>query len=168
MNDQGHNHSFEVIRGRIGIFAQRYASTQFDMGGGERIVIVSLGAGETQITVLNDEAEAEVQWTAVFGWSSLCDVLEPQDAGVVLKGPEQISRALKGTLRLYGRSVNTDEALGLAQAHLRGALSYILDETIGRGEEFDRILIAAPCWCHDALEGCMDLRPHVAPEIQDL
>lgn len=168
MTESGTDHSFRVIEGQIGIFPDRCAPPVIDMDGEEKIVLVSIGAGETHVTVLTDEATMESQWTAVFGWSSLCKILEPYASGVHIKGPEQISRALKGTLRFFGRSVDTSGAMARAEQHFTGAIGYILDETIGQGEGFDRIMIAAPYWCHDALRGCLDLRPHIVQEIEDL
>jgi hypothetical protein len=87
---------------------------------------------------------------------------------MTLDGEEQIARALRGALRRYGNPVSTDEFRGLARDHLRSAIGYILDRTIGDGSGYDRIVISAPDWLHVAVEGCLDLRPHIWNEIQDM
>lgn len=169
MREGADRHRFSVIEKPIGIFAEEVAAPDFETRDGETLVMVSIGVGETHVTVLTEEARRRAHWTAVFGWSSLCYV--PIGSGEVrhpLEGAEQISRALRRTLRLYGRPVNTDGFLEAARGHFRSAIGYILDRTVGDGSGYDRIVIAAPGWTHEALRGCLDLRPHMWPDIQDL
>ena len=51
---------------------------------------------------------------------------------------------------------------------MRDSIGHILDRTIGSGSAYDRIVLAAPAWLHETLTGCLDLRPHIWSEIQDL
>lgn len=162
-------HRFSVIENPIGIFTEEISAPDFETRDGETIVTVSLGVGETHVMILNGEARRLAHWTAVFGWSSLCYVpIGSDEVRHPLEGAEQISRALRGTLRLYGQPVNTSGFLSASRAHFRSAIGYILDRTVGDGSDYDRIVIAAPVWTHEALTGCLDLRPHMWPEIQDL
>lgn len=169
MRDGKGAHRFRVVGGKIGIFTDSISTPDFETRDGETLVMVSIGVGETHVSVMTDEAERRSQWTAVFGWASLCQLpVGPEDRVIYLEGGEQVSRALRGTLRIYGRPVNTDGFLPQARDHFRSAIGHILDRTIGDGAGYDRIVLAAPGWVHEAVRGCLDLRPHMWQDIQDL
>lgn len=155
-----------VIETRIGIYTENLAQCDFETVDGETVVMVSIGLGETHVTVLSDEARLRSHWTAVFGWSALTGIQIGRDGS----RPEldELPRALKGQLRRYGTPLSTDGFLSRSQDLLRNAVGHILDRTIGSGSAYDRIVIAAPSWLHEAVSGCMDLRPHIWNEIQDL
>lgn len=159
-------HRFRIVPDPIGILAERIASSDFEAADGETVVMVSIGLAETHVTVLSDEARRRSHWSAVFGWSALCGV--PIGPGAVRADLDELPRALRGQLRRYGEPVLTDGFPEAARAHLRSAIGHILDRTIGDGAGYDRIVLAAPAWLHETLTGCLDLRPHIWKEIQDL
>jgi hypothetical protein len=155
-----------VIETRIGIVSENIGAPDFETMDGETVVMVSIGMGETHVTVLSDEARLRSRWTAAFGWSALTRIPVGPDGS--RPDPEELPRALKGQLKRYGTLLGTEGFLSEAQSLLRVAISHILDRTIGSGSVYDRIVIAAPAWLHEAVSGCMDLRPHIWNEIQDL
>ena len=155
-----------VIETKIGIYTESYAPVDFETADGETVVVVSIRLGETHVTVLSDEARLRSHWTAVFGWSALTGLPIGEDGA--RPDLEELPRALRGQLRRYGTPLATDGFLVRAQDLLRRAIGQILDRTIGSGSAYDRIVIAAPVWLHEAASGCLDLRPHIWNEIQDL
>lgn len=158
-------HRFRVVEKPIDIFAERVSFIDFETADGETVVMVSIGLAETHVTVLSEEAKHRSHWTAIFGWSALSGV--PIGPGEVRADLEELPRALRGQLRRYGNPVRTDGFPEAARAHMRSAIAYILDRTIGDGAGYDRIVLAAPGWLHAVLGGCLDLRPHIWNEIQD-
>lgn len=159
-------HRFRVTEKKIGIFTERIAPNNFETEDGETVVMVSIGLAETHVTVLSDEARHRSHWTAVFGWSALSAIpIGPEEVRADL---DELPRALLGHLRRYGTPVRMDGFLEASRGHMRGAISSILDRTIGDGAGYDRIVLAAPSWLHEVVSGCLDLRPHIWNEIQDL
>jgi len=159
-------HRFQVVEKPIGIFAERVSTPDFETVDGEAVVMVYIRLAETHVMVLSAESRRRSHWTAVFGWSALSTLPIGPDA--VRVDLDELPRALRGQLRRYGEPVRTDGFPGAARVHLRSAIAYILDRTIGDGAGYDRIVLAAPAWMHQAVEGCLDLRPHIWNEIQDL
>ena len=155
-----------VIETRIGIVNEAIAPPDFETMDGERVVMISIAFGETHVTVLSDEAHLGSRWTAAFGWSALTRI--PVGPDGARPDPDELPRALRGQLKRYGTPLGTEGFLSQAQTVLRDAISHILDRTIGSGSAYDRIVIAAPAWLHEAVSACLDLRPHIWNEIQDL
>lgn len=155
-----------VIEPRIGIVTENIAPPDFETMDGETVVMVSIAFGETHVTVLSDEARLRSRWTAAFGWSALTRI--PLGTEGFRPDPDELPRALRGQLKRYGTRLVTEGFLLQAQTILRDAIGHILDRTIGSGSAYDRIVIAAPAWLHEAVSACMDLRPHIWKEIQDL
>lgn len=169
-SDRAAGHDFRVQREKITIFPNEISHEIIeDIMDQQKIVFVSIGPGETRVNAINDEGHAIISWTAVFGWSSLCK-LNIKHAGGDLNTSSitMMKNALKGSLRVYGRPVDTQEFTKDANKHFQGALGYIIDETIGSASEYDRIIFASPLWLHEILQGCLTIRPHISPEIQDL
>jgi hypothetical protein len=132
-------------------------------------VFVSIGAGETHVTVLDGEGACTRGWTAVFGWSALCALsFDHGDREVVFDEELLVARALTGATRIYGSRVDTSAFVGRSAMILRGALEEILSRTIGSGAAYDAIVLAAPAWLHGALGAALDLRPHILPEIREI
>ena len=104
----------------------------------EERVFVTIGPGETRVTILDDEGVCDKSWTAIFGWSFLFGV--PIDLGFKDEAGRQMSRAL-------------DE---------------ILSQTVGSGARFSAIVLAAPQWLHGLLSGSVGIRPHILHEISDI
>lgn len=163
-------HRFNVVKGKINIFPDAVSRNMLDaVDHDETVVFVSIGPGETHITVVNGEGISIDGWTAVFGWSSLCDIEIPHDEGAVFPANKSmIIKALRANLKLYGKQVDTMPYVSSAKSHLKSALGYILDQTVGDAKEVDRIVIAAPDWMHHTLCDCVSIRPHIDPEIQEL
>lgn len=155
-----------VIETRIGIYTESIAPPDFETADGETVVMVSIGLGETHVTVLSDEARFRSHWTAAFGWSALTQI--PLGPDGIRPDPDEIPRALRSQLKRYGTRIVTEGFLPRARTLMRDSIGHILDRTIGSGSAYDRIVIAAPAWLHEALTGCLDLRPHVWSEFQDL
>jgi hypothetical protein len=170
LHDQHANHHFRVIKGKINIFPDGFSPRMIDdVGDGERVVFVSLGPGETHVTVVDDEGHSVDSWTAVFGWSSLCDIgIGNGENQFYPANPSMIEKALRSALRIYGQNVDTSGFVRSARMHLSGAIGHILDQTVGDAKEYDRIVLAAPVWVHDALADCLGIRPHIDPVIQEL
>lgn len=163
-------HHFNVVKGKINIFPDSVSRNMLDaVDHDETVVFVSIGPGETHITVVNGDGISIDGWTAVFGWSSLCDIEIPHEEGSVYPANKSmIIKALRAKLRLYGKQVDTRPYVRSAKNHLKSALGHILDKTIGDAKEVDRIVIAAPDWMHQTLGDCVSIRPHIDPDIQEL
>lgn len=163
-------HDFNVMRDKITIFPDAISREIFEgLHDAQKVVFVSVGPGETRVTVINDEGHCISAWIAVFGWSSLCEIsIDHNGDDLRATNISMITRALHGTLRLYGEIVDTSAYKTKAAAHFKGALSHILDQTVGDAREYDKIILAAPEWLQDVLKGSLNIRPHIAPEIQDL
>jgi hypothetical protein len=132
-------------------------------------VFVSIGAGETHVTVLDCEGSCTRGWTAVFGWSALCSLPFACDAREMTFDEEVlVARALTGSTRVYGRKSDTSAFVGLSAMLFRTALEEILSRTIGSGAAYDAIIFAAPAWLHPALGASMDLRPHILPDVREI
>lgn len=164
------DHRFTVIREKINIFPDAMSRNMLDgMEHDDTVVFVSIGPGETHVTIVNGDGVSVDGWTAVFGWSSLCDIeIHHNEGSVYPVNKSMVIKALRSSLKLYGKTVDTGPYITSAKSHLKGALGYILDQTIGDAKEYDRIVIAAPDWMHGALSGCTSIRPHVDPRIQEL
>lgn len=161
-------HDFQVCESKIDIFGSPDMSGLEAIDLGDLAAFVTIGAGETHVAVLSGEARQLAHWTAVFGWSSLCGFkLNAAEQTISLDKPVQIERALSGKIRAYGQDLETSAFVDFTRKHLASALSYILDQTVGEGAEYDRIVLSAPTWLHPGLESCLGLRPHVHQEIQD-
>lgn len=161
---------FGVTRREINIFPEVISPEMVDgIEDGEKVVFISIGPGETHINVVDNEGGALASWTAVFGWSNLCKLpISHKDALIYPTDRSMITKALRSSLRLYGEQVSTEAFISSAKSHLRYGISHIVDATIGDAKSYDRIVLAAPAWLHEALEDCLDIRPHINPEIQDL
>lgn len=135
----------------------------------EARVFVTIGPGETRITILDDEGICDKSWTALFGWSFLFNI--PVDLGdrqITLDEQETVSRALSGRTKLFGRDVDTSAFVIEAGRQMTRALDDILSQTIGSGARFTAIVLSAPQWLHGLLSGSVGVRPHILNEISDI
>jgi len=164
------SHGFRVVRDKINIFTDVFSQDIIEgIEDHQNVVFISIGPGETRVNVLDDGGRSLSAWTAVFGWSSLCDIeIDHHGESLRMANLAMLTKALRSSLRLYGQDVDTKSFIESARAHLRGALSHIVDKTIGDAREYDRIILAAPVWLHDALAQCVEIRPHIDPAIQEL
>ena len=130
---------------------------------------MTIGPGETRVTILDDEGVCDKSWTAIFGWSFLFGV--PIDLGeqqVTLDEQETITRALNGPTRIYGQITDTTSFKDEAGRQMSRALDEILSQTVGSGARFSAIVLAAPQWLHGLLSGSVGIRPHILHEISDI
>ena len=111
----------------------------------EASVFVSIGAGETHVTILNDDGAFTKGWTAVFGWSVLCDLpFELNGTMITLEEEDLVAKALTGSAKIYGKIVNTTAFLNAARDLFHHVIDHLLSRTIGSGATYDTIVIAAP------------------------
>lgn len=161
---------FRVVRERIPIYPdEAVLDLLADIEDGQKLVYVSIGAGETRVNILDGEARSMGAWTAVYGWSSLSEIEVHHKGQLVdLSDLSLLTRALRASLRIYGEGVDTSDFIRSAKGNIKSAVGHILDKTIGAGKEYDRIILAAPHWLHGLLSECRDIRPHIASDIQDI
>lgn len=134
----------------------------------EERVFVTIGPGETRVTILDDEGECAKSWTAIFGWSFLFGVpVNLGDRIITLDEQETITLALSGRTRIYGRMVDTASFVKEAGRQMSAGLDDILSQTVGSGARFSAIVLAAPQWLHGLLSGSIGIRPHILHEISD-
>lgn len=135
----------------------------------EERVFVTIGPGETRVTILDDEGVCDKSWTAIFGWSFLFGVpIDLGDKEITLDEQETITRALSGPTRIYGRMTDTTRFKDEAGRQMSRALDEILSQTVGSGARFSAIVLAAPQWLHGLLSGSVGVRPHILHEISDI
>lgn len=163
-------HEVRVVRDEITIFSDQVTrSFVGEVEDGQKVAFISIGPGETRVNVIDDEGRSILTWVAVFGWSSLCGVgIEHRGETVRPANLSMLTKALRSSLRLYGDEVDTRGFVSRARSHMRRALSHILDQTVGDAREYDRIILAAPPWLHEALGDSLSIRPHIDPTIQEL
>lgn len=155
--------------GYIRIFPSLFEPENPQSIPGEASVFVTIGAGETHVTILDGEGICARGWTAVFGWSAVCAL--PFQAGgrdVTFDEEALVARALTGSARIYGLQVDTSSFLEAARSLFLEAIEQILSRTIGSGTAYDTIVLAAPDWLHGALQTVLGLRPHILPDIREI
>lgn len=135
---------------------------------GDASVFVTIGAAETHVSVLDEEARCSSRWLAIFGWSFLFGLpLAMDERTVLLEEAKVVERALQGRARIYGRDTDTSAWVEEAGRRLEAALDDILGQSIGSGAHFTAIVLCAPPWLHGLLSGCRNLRPHIVQEIRE-
>ncbi|MEP3594677.1 hypothetical protein, partial [Parvibaculum sp.] len=131
-------------------------------------VFVTIGPGETRITILDEEGNCERSWAAIYGWSSLCSIpLEADGKEFPIDDERLMARALTGSVIAYGRNMDTATFVTKAAAAIEIALDEILSGTVGSGASYSAIVLAAPVWMHGLLENSVDIRPHILREIRE-
>jgi len=170
LSDHREGHDFRVDRENITIFPDAISREILDgIHDDQKVVFLSIGAGETRVNVIDDAGRSVVSWVAVFGWSSLCRLkIDHNGDELHATSIEMMTRALRGSMRRYGDVVDTSGFVRDARQHFQGALGYIVDQTVGDASEYDKIILASPEWLHNVLDDCLRIRPHIAPVIQDL
>lgn len=135
----------------------------------EERVFVTIGPGETQVTILDDEGVCDKSWTAIFGWSFLFEIpVDLEGKLVTLDEQETVILVLSGKGRLFGRPVDNASFVEAAGRRMSKALDDILSQTVGSGARFSEIVLAAPHWLHGLLSGSVGIRPHILHEISDV
>ena len=135
---------------------------------GEARVFVAVGAGETHISICDDEGYREKHWVAIFGWSNLLSLpVDLGDRSVTLDEQETLEAALRGPIRIFGREVDTRNYIEAAAREMSAGLDDILGQTIGSGAPYSSIILAAPEWLHDTLALARMIRPHIIQESNE-
>ncbi|MFG6082111.1 hypothetical protein ACEUZ9_002754 [Paracoccus litorisediminis] len=130
---------------------------------------VTIGPGETHVSIMDDEGESPKKWVAIFGWSYLFNIpLRIGEKTIFLEEPDTISRALRGAMKIYGEMVDTGAWRQDASTVLADSLDEILIGTIGSGAQYSGIVLAAPDWMHDILQGSIGIRPHILKTIREI
>ena len=158
------HHSLEKIR----IFSNMVEVPEVASEGRGSCVFVTIGPGETRITVVDDEAVCERSWTAIFGWGALC-ALEIEVSGRMVQIDDEslVERAMTGRVRAFGQMIDTTAFIAAAAAMIQRALEVILERTVGSGARYDTIILAAPVWMHGVLATSIGIRPHILREIRE-
>lgn len=101
---------------------------------GEGRVFVTIGAGETRVSILNADGARDASWTALFGWSFMFDIpVVVNGKEVRVDETELLQAALSGQARLFGTVCDTGAFAEVANLRMREALDQILSHTIGAG-----------------------------------
>lgn len=154
--------------GRIRIFAERLERPYGVRDQDGSHVFVTIGPGETRVSVMSSEGECESSWTATFGWSFLCAIrLDIDGRSVTLEEEATLARAMIGRMRAFGRDVDTRNFVLQASLRFESAIDDILGRTVGSAARHDTIILAAPSWLHGALVRVMDIRPNILREIRE-
>lgn len=117
----------------------------------ELIAYVSIGAGETHVTVLDTEGNEIRGWTAVIGWSILPRIALLSGCSLPLYGEAQISDALTGAVRVGDTVIDATEFVAESVVTLGRILSDILQRTIAGDPQIQSLVLAAPPWAHPCL-----------------
>lgn len=156
---------------RVRIFEGSATRNEIPIRSGDTLrAFVSIGAGETRVTVLDPEGRDLRSWVAVFGWSNFGSIQAGPDRDAISLDEEwMMIQAMSGSIRAYGRTIDTAEFIKQVILGFRLAVIDILSRTIGSGSRFDSIIFAAPSWLHPILETSLrSMRPNIAAEILDL
>lgn len=125
-------------------------------------VFVTVGAGETRITVLCNEGQCVKSWTAIFGWSDLFKIpFECQGEEIYFEGQEILARAVRGSTKIYGNPTDTSSFVNAATDRMAVSIEDILERTIGSGVEYQEIVLSAPTFLHPVLGRSLGNRPHM-------
>lgn len=167
---QGQQHKeMDERKDRIRVFATSEGSAEAGMSQQSSCVFVTIGPGETRVTILDEEGGCERSWAAIFGWSSLCSIpILAEGKAFPLDDERLLGQAMTGELRAYGRTIDTREFIRTAAQRIEAALDDILSSTVGSGARYDAIVLAAPLWMHGILEESVDIRPHILREIREI
>jgi len=143
----------------------RHPAPELDDIGNIR-VFVTIGPGETHVSILDGEGCCETSWRAAFGWAALCRIPIPGQGPDDLLTETSLARAVRGTYRRYGAPVDTRAFRAEAERTLRDALDEILSRTVGSGAEYDAVILAGPAWLHPLLGPAIGTRPHILSPVR--
>ena len=135
------------------------------------LAYVTIGAGETHVTLLDSEGRDIFSWTAVYGWAEFSAINAELAEGdrIELRDEDMIARAMSGSLSVGGRTIDTTPFVCSVIISLKAALRDIFARTIDGEELVSGIIFAAPIWLHSIMRcGATDLRDDIHPEIVDM
>lgn len=129
----------------------------------DAVAYVSIGAGETHVTVLDSEGTDIKSWTAVIGWSSLFSV-PMSNFGVTAVYP----RSEDDLERIFNGNDESLEFMSSSVMMIKSLLHQIISRTIDSDAMSCMIVLSAPSWLHDCLKSCISALPYeFHPEILD-
>ena len=135
------------------------------------VAYISIGAGETHVTLLDQEGNDITSWTAVIGWTCLFSIGIEQAAGqpIRISSERDLGQALKGALPLPDGSIETTDFIASAVFLLKSVLRDVVAQTISLEKAVRSIVLAAPVWLHECLRACVSsFRDDIHPDIVDL
>lgn len=153
----------EIVRHRIRI-VEEMTDDAPDLGGH---VFVTIGLGETNVTVLDDGGDRLRHWTAGFGWSFLFEVpFLDEKAHFYLEEQKVVERALSGEARIFGKTRDTQNWKASCSNRFREAIDEILRGTVESGAGYDRIVLVMPEWMQPIAESVKGLRLNLESNIE--
>lgn len=138
---------------------------------------VSIGPGETHVTIANMEGQDIQTWTAVFGWSDLIpDIFPHTDAEAFVQILSEHAARESAATRppLIPRIPSLDRQsrkIRKVGTTLRAAIDEILTRTVDRQIDAGALtvcglIIAAPDWLHPVIRRhLIDIRRDVSPAL---
>ena len=132
---------------------------------------VTIGTGETRVTLLDQDGRDIMAWTAVFGWAEFAAIVLDEDTGqhIHLSDERMLTQATSGQLIHDGGLLDTSHFIESAIATLNDAVGEILSRTIGSEARVGGVILAAPSWMHGLMRfGVTDLRGDISPNILDM
>lgn len=151
-----------AVRKKIRIFPERPGIRPAAAEERDASAFLTIGPGETRVTVLDEEGGISDSWVAIFGWCDICEIgVTIEGRKVTFEEPELIRRAMSGSMKIYGRTVDTSPFIAETTDLLQGAIEDILSRTVGSGAIYDRIVLSAPSWMGEVLAASTKLRPHI-------
>lgn len=123
----------------------------------ELVTYLTIGAGETHISLLDAEGRDLKTWIAVVGWSALFMVEIEGHLGqrVVLDSEEAVIEAMSGKMMVAGADIDTVGFIASAIILMRNILRNILAKTLSPLGYTGSIVLAAPLWLHGCLQSCI-------------
>lgn len=143
----------------------------------ELVSHVSIGFGETHVTITNMEGQDIQTWTAVFGWSDLIPGIFPgidaaMFARILAEHADRESASVRLPLipRIPAMDSRSRKIRRIGKT-LRAAIDEILDRTVDRDAAAGTscvcaLIIAAPDWLHPVIRShLMDIRSGLVPSL---
>jgi len=134
----------------------------------ETTAFISIGAGETHISIMSSEARRLRDWVAIFGWTqfSRMSLSDGSPLEINLDDEDLMRQAFAGQLHAYGLPIPTDRYVARVEGRLRVSMGEILDRTLGTAIRIRSIRFAAPPWMHAVLSRSIEgLRPNISTDI---
>lgn len=120
---------------------------------------VSIGPGETRVTIVDGEGRDIMGWTAVFGWADLSACL-PRD-----ETPDQATIDQGSQAAILAKP---SHAAAVAIT-LGDSIDEIIARTFNGRHDISTVVVAAPDWLHGLIrDGIMPRRRDIHPEIAPL
>lgn len=134
------------------------------------LAYISIGAGETHVTLLDEEGVDICSWTAVAGWSALFSIPVGEISGVSLRvsSEEGLEEAFSGSICSDSGQIDTIGFISASVIVMRKMLCEVIQHTLSLEACSRTIVLSAPPWLHGCLKSCIpSLVGDFHPEILD-